>query len=174
MIGKTIKGEDIRMYVENNREKVIHVLKEYPEMKRKIGLLRFELEHPASVTPEEMIESMSFAHGDGERRSTGNPSNRTLYIAMNYQLAAEQTNADITAQILSRLLPLEQRVKKVEYYLGLLEKDEEDVIRRHYFDRQSMNSIAATTGSSFWIVRRLRDEALDKLVQMISFVEGDN
>ena len=66
----------------NAKDQVLSLLQSYRATKRKIEQLRYELEHPARVTPDEMIEAMNFAKGDGEGRPSGSVSNKTLYIAM--------------------------------------------------------------------------------------------
>ena len=45
---------------------VLTLLQSYRATKRRIEQLRYELEHPTRVTPDEMIEAMNFAKGDGE------------------------------------------------------------------------------------------------------------
>ena len=69
----------------NAKDRVISLLQNYRVTKRKIEQLRYELEHPAKVSPDEVIEAMNFAKGDGEGRPSGSVSNKTLYIAMNFQ-----------------------------------------------------------------------------------------
>lgn len=155
-----------------DHERVLHVLNDYPNMMRKISILRFELEHPTTVAPEDMLEAMNYAHGDGGGVPNGTVSNKTLYIAMNYQYAAERANSEIRDQILARLLPLEQKIKRVDYYLGLLTTNEEMVLRRMYIEKQRLSETAATMNISVWTARRLRDKAVEKLAEMVSFAEG--
>ncbi len=155
-----------------DRKKIISDLNDYLNIKKKISILRYELEHPASISPEEMLESMNFAHGDGSGFSGGNVSNKTLYIAMNYQYAADQANTEITDQILSRLLPLEQKIRRIDYYLSLLTQDEEAIVRRTYIEKQHLSDVAADLAISVWTVRRIRDKAVERLAEMISFAEG--
>ena len=83
---------------------VMTLLQNYRASKRKIEQLRYELEHPARVSPDEMIEAMNFAKGDGEGRPSGSVSNKTLYIAMNFQSAADEANAALTHDLVSRLV----------------------------------------------------------------------
>ena len=52
----------------NAKDQVLSLLQNYRATKRKIEQLRYELEHPTRVTPDEMIEAMNFAKGDGEGR----------------------------------------------------------------------------------------------------------
>ena len=47
----------------NAKDQVLSLLQNYRAAKRKIEQLRYELEHPARVTPDEMIEAMNFAKG---------------------------------------------------------------------------------------------------------------
>ena len=67
------------------REQVMRILEEYPDIQRKIALLRYELEHPSLASADEMIESMAFAKHEGISQMKGHISNKTLYIALNYQ-----------------------------------------------------------------------------------------
>ncbi len=82
-------------------ERVLRVLNDYPNMMRKISILRYELEHPTPVTPEDMLEAMNHVNRDGGGVPSGTDSNRTLYKAMNYQYAAERTNTERRDQILA-------------------------------------------------------------------------
>ena len=105
----------------NFTDHVTSLLQNYRTNKRKIEQLRYELEHPARVSPDEMIEAMNFAKGDGEGRSSGSVSNKTLYIAMNFQSAADEANVALTHDLVSHLVPLEQEINRLEHYVVLLE-----------------------------------------------------
>ena len=102
----------------------IQKLYEYPKIKQKIKLLRFELENHKPVSAEDMLETMCFAKGDGTGHNSGAVSNRTLYIAMNYQCAADAANSESSKEILNRLIPLEKEASRIEYYLSFLQENE--------------------------------------------------
>ena len=73
---------------ENNdtRAYVVNLLETSQERKRKIALLHYELEHPAHTSETEMIGAMALGHGAGGSSHTeGHISDKTLYIALNYQ-----------------------------------------------------------------------------------------
>ena len=74
--------------MKTTRESIVRLLENYPTMQRQIALLRYEMEHPAHISPSELIGAMSFAKGDGLGTSSGHISDKTLYIAMNYQQKA--------------------------------------------------------------------------------------
>lgn len=156
----------------NAKDQVLSLLQNYRATKRKIEQLRYELEHPARVTPDEMIEAMNFAKGDGEGRPSGSVSNKTLYIAMNYQSAADEVNAALTHDLVSRLVPLEQEINRPEHYVALLEPRQAEVIRRIFFDSQSLPEICKEMGYSTKTVRAIRNHAIEELTAMYAFAAG--
>lgn len=100
---------------------VMTLLQNYRATKRKIEQLRYELEHPAKVSPDEMIE------------------------AMNFQSAADEANAALTHDLVSRLVPLEQEINRLEHYVALLEPRQAEVIRLAYFEGHTWQQISAKT-----------------------------
>ena len=155
------------------RKQVIDRLKSYPELVQKRDILRYELEHPVVVSDAEMLEAMSFLKGEGGI-PLGGVSNKTLYIAMNYHDAAERVNSEARNDLVKRLLPLENEIGRVEYYVKMLSQREQIVIRKHYFEGKQQQEIAAELGVTAWTVRRYRDMAVDKLTEMYAFAEGKN
>lgn len=148
---------------------VTSLLQNYRATKRKIEQLRYELEHPVHVTADEMIEAMNFAKGDGESRPSGSVSNKTLYIAMNFQSAAAEANAALTHDLVSRLVPLEQEVNRLEHYVALLEPRQAEVIRRFYFDGRSIPEICDEMHFTAKTLRAVRQQAIDELAGMYAF-----
>lgn len=63
------------------REQVIDDLKQYPELKKKVILLRYEQEHPAKISDSEVIDSMALSRpvSDGIRPA-GFISDKTMRI----------------------------------------------------------------------------------------------
>ena len=55
------KGGGIIMEQTKIREQVIDDLKQYPELKKKVILLRYEQEHPAKISDSEVIDSMALS-----------------------------------------------------------------------------------------------------------------
>ena len=50
------------------REQVIDDLKQYPELKKKVILLRYEQEHPAKISDSEVIDSMALSRSRARDR----------------------------------------------------------------------------------------------------------
>lgn len=132
----------------NYTDHVTSLLQNYRTTKRKIEQLRYELEHPTRVTPDEMIE------------------------AMNFQSAADEANASLTHDLVSRLVPLEQEINRLEHYVALLDPRQTEVIRRIFFDSQSLPEICKEMGYSTKTVRAIRNHAIEELAAMYAFAAG--
>lgn len=87
---------------------VTRLLETCLERRRKIGLLHYELDHPAHASETEIINAMTLGHGDGSDGGhvDGRISDKALYIALNYQSKANKLNADIKEEIVVQLVEL--------------------------------------------------------------------
>lgn len=152
---------------------VVNLLESSQERKRKIALLHYELEHPARTSESELISAMALGHGDGSSGGfpDGRISDKTFYIALNYQNRASKLNADTKKEIVLQLVELEQVQERLEYCVSLLEKRQALVIRLAYFEGYSQNEVANKLSIVPRTVRRIQSEAVDKLVEMYAFAE---
>lgn len=116
---------------------VIKQLETYHDRERKIAVLRYDLEHPSEVGVTEQIEAMNYGSGEGVGHSKGHISNKTLYIALNYEEQAKQLNAESAKEIADELFILERRQKKLLYYISLLEKRQAEVVRMVYMEGEN-------------------------------------
>lgn len=123
------------------QKQVLALLEEYPDTIRKIAIYRYELEHTAGVTPDEVISSMNFAHSDGTGTITGHISNKTAYIAMHYQEKAAALTEEATGNLSVRLWDMEQKLDRLHFYASLLPPRQRKVIRLHYFGGKSREEV---------------------------------
>ena len=156
---------------ETVRKQVEALLRSYPELLRKVELLRYELNHSAAISPQEMMEAMAFAKSDGMGHGTGGISNKTLYIAMSDQDAAERINMEAVEELVERLVPMERTLHRLEHHLST---PEQEVIRLCYFEQKSLPDAAQAMSTSVWAVRKQRDAAVTNLANMYAFVAGPN
>lgn len=153
---------------------VVSLLETCQERKRKIALLHYELDHPAHASETEMISAMALGHGDGNGGGhvEGHISDKTLYIALNYQSKVDKMNADTKEEIVVQLVEMEHEQKRLEYYVSLLAYRQAEVIKLTFFERCSQNDVARKLAIVPRTVRRIKEEAVDKLVEMYSFAEN--
>lgn len=155
----------------DSREQVVRLLESYHKRAKQIALLHYELKHAPGVSPEEVLGAMSFGHGDGAGHGKGPISNKTLYIALNYQEQAEKLNAEAKAEIVGRLVDLEQ--DRLAYYVSLLDKRQGSVIRQFYFEARSLEEIAGKINVALRTVYKIKSRAIDRLAEMYNIC-GDS
>ena len=127
----------------NVKDYVIQELESYPRTLRQIAVLRYELEHPVQVSTEEMLDAMAFARGEHFGSAPGHVSDKTLYIAMNYRQKANEVNAEISGEISAKLLELEHKKNRIEYYVGMLDSRKAEIIRLCFFKGMTIEEAAA-------------------------------
>ena len=148
------------------KKRVLELLDNYHKRARLSALLRYEL---ARVTEKDLIGAMNFAHQEGLGRPEGHISNKTLYIALNYQDRAKQLNAETFHEISAQLLELEQEQDRLNYYLSLLEPRQEQVLRKAYLEKAPQEQVARELGVSVRRVQDIKAKAIDALAEMYAF-----
>nr|WP_325204290.1 hypothetical protein [uncultured Oscillibacter sp.] len=150
---------DMKAYVEE-------LLKTYTDREQKINVLRYELEHPASSSENAQIYAMALAHNNGLGRSGSHISNKTMYIALNYQEKTQKMNSGITDEIAVELLKLEQEQDRLNYYISLLYPKQAEVLHLLYIKCMKQKDVEKVLGRSAKTIRNLKKEALATLVKM--------
>lgn len=155
------------------KKKVTQLLETYSDRERQIALLHYEMQHSARISPEEMIDGMSLGHGDGMGgSSTGHISNKTMYIALNYQERMDRLNAEVVSEIAQRLLELEAEQDRIRYYVSLLDKREAEVIRSFYIDGCAWEEIAREIGVALRTVHKIKNRGIDHLTELYAYKAG--
>lgn len=153
------------------KEKVVEALKNYAAKKKKISLLRYELEHPSHVSEEELIESLSLSKSsDGGAGHTGHVSNKTMMIALQFQDEAQRMNSEVVVQVAQELDTLEAELARIDYYIGLLAPEQAVTICAYYFERKSWTELAEETGLSQRALIKRRDDGVHELMVMFEFM----
>lgn len=151
---------------ESTHAYVIHCLESSIDRKRRIALLRYELEHPAQISPREMIDVMNYSRGDCDDRTKVRTSNNSYYIAANYKENAKAVNESIIEEILGQLVELEQVQNRLEYYLSLLNWRERDILQMRFLEGWHIIAIAKKFDVTDRTIDRIKKRAIETLVEM--------
>lgn len=154
--------KDIKSYVEN-------LLKNYPDMKRQMKALGYELEWLQRSLRPAAIENQVFAHSGGERVSCTQPRDQTADIVVEH--VDSQRNARYHA-LKSVLYTMALEIRRLEYYLSLLPNEESDVIRLACFEGLSWNDIAKATSLTDRTMQRRRKRGIDRLVGFYTGIDS--
>ena len=157
------------------KEHILGLLENYSKREQQISLLHYEMKHSARISPKEIIDSMALGHGDGTGGSgKGHISDKTMYIALNYQERMERINAESANEIAQRLLELEGEQNRLRYYVSLLEKQEANVIRSFYIEGVSWEEIAQKIGVALRTVHKIKNRAVGHLAELYAYKAGLN
>lgn len=75
-------------------------------------------------------------------------------------------------EIARRLVALEREQNRLFYYMAMLGKRPEQVLRGLYLPGKSQQTLAAEIGVVPRTVRRIRDEAIERLITLYSCAEA--
>lgn len=148
---------------------VIDLLETYCDRERKINILRYNMEHPAKVGGIEQIESMNYGRNDSAGHTKGHISNKTLYIALNYEEQAAKANAEMLSEIADELFELERQQKRLVYYVDLLEKRQADIVRFIYMEGLSTKAVADRYALTYRTIDRIKSAAVKNLAEMYAY-----
>ena len=156
---------------EKIRAQVIEDLKSYPELKKKIVLLRYELDHPAKISDGEVIDSMALSRpvSDGIRPA-GFISDKTMRIATQFRDRKDRLNQETIMEIARELHSVERQLSKLEFYVSQLEEKQAEVIRKYYFEGKTWGELQREMHLSPRTLLKLRDDGLDALVSIYSYL----
>ena len=152
-------------------ELVRDLLDTYRDRKWRIAALEHELANPAEVTGNEQIESMNFGHGDGVGYTKGRVSDKTLYIALNYEEQVARLNAETSSVIAGELFELKRKQTKLDLYVSLLEKRQAEVIHMLCFEKIPAVQVAKHYDVTERTIERIKKAAIEHLAEMYEYVE---
>jgi len=157
-----------------SKQKMAALLKSYPRKVRQLEQLCHELEDPPRVSGYDVIDCLSMGSPVIGGGKSGQISDRTMMIALQYQEEAQKLNAETAAQIKGELQTLVAEIARLERYISLLNERQKEIIQRRYFEGQSWSDIEAELGLSRGTLNAERSRALDTLVSMYQFIESFN
>ena len=146
---------------------VLSLLENYPQMIRKIELMHYELRFAKAVTPQEMIEVMTYAK-KGTQVAAEMPRD-VPGIALSYRDVTERLNQEMISEALEMYMSLLREQDRLLHYVNLLSAREREIITAYYFDQRSWSEISKSLGISPRTAYAIRSQAIDELATMYSY-----
>lgn len=152
---------------------VVGLLESYQKRSKQIELLHYELSHPVRASENEIIEALALGHREGEGGGSGGyASDKTLYIALNYQARTDYINGKAAEEVAEQLVTLEREQERLKYYVSLLEARQEKVIRSFYFEGMTQDEVADALEVTVRYVHSIKAKAIIELASMYEYVGG--
>ena len=164
---KSTEFEGVLLMEKDMNQYVLSLLENYPQMIRKIELMRYELRFAKAVTPQEMIEVMTYAK-KGTQVAAEMPRD-VPGIALSYRDITERLNQEIISEALETYMSLLREQDRLLHYVNLLSAREREIITAYYFDQRSWSEISKSLGISPRTAYAIRSQAIDELVTMYSY-----
>ena len=154
----------------DSKTHVVGLLESYQTRSKQIDLLHYELSHPARVSGNEMIGALSLTHGEGGNGHSCHASDKTLYIALNYQDRADRINGDSVDEIAGQLVVLEREQERLKYYVSLLSDRQKRVIQLFYFEGLTQDEVADALEVTVRYIHSVKAKAITELVSMYEYI----
>ena len=164
---KSTEFEGVLLMEKDMNQYVLSLLENYPQMIRRIELMRYELRFTKAVTPQEMIEVMTYAR-KGTQGIADMPHD-VPGIALSYRDITERLNQEIISEALEKYMGLLREQDRLLHYVNLLSEREREIITAYYFDQRSWSEISKSLGISPRTAYAIRSQAIDELVTMYSY-----
>lgn len=147
---------------------IAHKLRDYRRMTTIQKQLTFELQAVDQIVTDEYIIStlalpqpFSDSVGNG-----GKIADRTADAAVQYKEAAEHMRGQYKAELHKQLIPIELELKRIDYYISLLEPQLTEVVSSLYIEGCSVEQAAESLGLMPKTLRSRRKQGLEALTEM--------
>lgn len=147
------------------REYVEKLLSQYPKLLAKKEKLREQIASYSFVTAEDVIESMSFGHSDGEHVQSSNLSDKTAEIAMKYGERMRRANRQIYKTMIGEYASLDEEIIFFENAVDDLPDPEYEVMKALIIERKSWDEASYDLGLTRREIAVRRKRALSDLVR---------
>ena len=142
---------------------VIELLKSHNALEQERKMLLYEQEQLEKLSEDETIESMTFATGSGERVDSGDVSDKTVSIALNYRQRHQEQKAQALFEITSRIDWIEDTLLRLDFYIDGLAAHQASILRDYYFEGYTWRELQDLRGVTFKTLMKYRDEAVKAL-----------
>ena len=154
----------------NTQEYILALLENYNQTSTEISLMRFELQHRTAVSPEDIIEILTFARK--ENIAHQNFPHDVEGIAACFRDISEKINNEVSNEIADRYLSLLRERQRLLHYIGLLTPRQQTVLKEHYFNQRSWTEISNDMGITRRTVYKIRGDAIAELSRLYTFAEN--
>lgn len=139
------------------------MMREYKNMKRELAVTEFQLRQFRGVSEQDMIDSMTYSHQEGERVQTSTLSDKTASIAVNFRKAMERENDEWYDYLFHRYRYLKEELDFFENAVDRLEQRHKNIIRDLLDDDMTWDSMMDRYHVSHTMIAKYRKAALKEL-----------
>lgn len=144
-------------------ERVENIMQNYSQMVLERNCLKNQIQNFIGITADEMIETMVFYNGEGERIQTSNISNKTAHIAVAYEEKMNRANREWLRHLEKKYSILAEEINFFEAAIKSLSSNLSDVIWDMVIERFTWDELESKHHISRMTISRYRKKALQEL-----------
>ena len=148
------------------------VFRDYPNMKKELSILEFQLQQFQGIDENELITAMCFSHPEGDDRvQTSTLSDKTAKTAINYKQAAERENDEWFDFLWNRYNYLKEETEFFEHGIRSLDGRLASIMTDLLAGNMSWDEIQSKYCISRMMITRYRKKALSNLQNLYNLRE---
>ncbi len=146
---------------------VEELLRNYPRMVERRDELKIELKYlrDRMITDEDIIESLTFSHPEGERVQTSGPCEKTSKIAFVYQNRVKAANDEILARKQIEYEELCAEIDFLEEAIGKLPDEEREVMSDMVINGEPWYKVEMDHYLGHSTLQRTRQRAVNSIIR---------
>lgn len=151
------------------------VINEYPDMieRRKAVKLQLSTLKSNQLSVNDIIESLTFSHPDGERVQTSGTSDKVAKIAISFRDHQERMNAEILSYWIGRYEHLDAEITFLENSIQSLQGEQKETMQTLVIDGMTWEEASQSLCVSISTLQRIRKKAIDSLVRVYQKREAE-
>lgn len=140
------------------------MVKKYDEIKKELKLLDFQLSRFEGITEEDVIDTMTFSHPDGDKVVTSGTTDKTFSIASKYKRIMERENDEWYEFLIRRRIHLSEEIEFFEQSIEAVSHN--DIARAIFVQKMSWTEVESLFSLSHAAVGKYRKQALKELEEI--------
>lgn len=148
------------------------VFRDYPNMKKELSILEFQLQQFQGIDEKDLITAMSFSHPEGDDRvQTSTLSDKTAAIAITYKKAAERENDEWFDFLWNRYNYLKEETEFFEHGIRSLDGILASIMTDLLTGDLSWDEIQSKYSISRMMITRYKKKAMSNLQNLYNLRE---
>ena len=148
------------------------VFRDYPNMKKELSILEFQLQQFQGIDEKDLITAMSFSHPEGDDRvQTSTLSDKTAAIAITYKKAAERENDEWFDFLWNRYNYLKEETEFFEHGIRSLDEILASIMTDLLTGDLSWDEIQSKYSISRMMITRYKKKAMSNLQNLYNLRE---
>ena len=142
------------------------MIKEYPNLKRELSVLEFQLSRCEGIDYDTVISSLTFSKPEGERVQTSGVSDVTARAALAYRKVADRMSDEWLSYLAGQYGQIKEELDFFEYAVGQLSGRLPEVVRDMVMEDMTWREMAEKYNVSETMIAKYRKKALAEMKEL--------